>query len=62
MRTPKLRGYNEGEREIGKGPLDAILWLVGGEVAFSTMEKKDKGEKRSVAHLWVALLSMQSPE
>ena len=50
------------KRQVSWTPLGAILCLVSGEVASPAMEKKDGGEERSVAPLWVALLSMQSSE
>jgi hypothetical protein len=40
------------------GSLGVILWLVGGEVASTAMEKIDEGEEHSVTPLWVALISM----
>jgi hypothetical protein len=48
------------QRECKRFGRDAILWLVSGEVASPAMEKTDEGEERSVAPLWVALLSMPS--
>ena len=61
-RAPKSGVTTRVCKRFGKGSLGAILWLVGGEVASLAMEKKDGGEERSVAPLWVALLSMQSSE
>jgi hypothetical protein len=49
-------------KRFGRGSLGAILWLIGSEVDSLAMEKKDGGEERSIASLWVALLSMQSSE
>jgi hypothetical protein len=33
FKSTQIGGYNEGEREFGRGSLGAILWLIGGQIS-----------------------------